>query len=94
MAPPSVAIIGAMLSPDEFVLPTVSGSERLGRQVPVRDVAGRHETIPLSEAPGAIPSDLTDRVSTWARNDTVLFLGGGLGRGILLVQDRTDDSGT
>jgi hypothetical protein len=87
-APQSMAIIGVQLSPDGSLLLTVSVSEDRDRQVAVRDVAGRHETILLTERPGDAPSDLTGRVSTWAQNDTVLVLGSQLDRGILLVLDR------
>ncbi|MFO7532933.1 MAG: hypothetical protein R6W93_10760 [Candidatus Limnocylindrales bacterium] len=87
-APQSMVIIGAQLSPDGSLLLTVSGSEDRERQVAVRDVAGRHETILLTERPGDAPPDMTGRVSTWAQNDTVLILGRELGRGTLLVLDR------
>ena len=95
-APQSMAIIGAQLSPDGSLLLTVSASEDRERQVAVRDVAGRHETILLTERPGDAPSDLTGRVSTWAQNDTVLILGDELDRGTLLVLDRgsDDDAGS
>ncbi len=84
----SMAVIGAGLSPDGSLLLTVSASEDRQRQVAVRDVAGRHETILVNEEPGNAPSDLTGRVSTWAQNDTILILGRDLGRGTLLVLDR------
>jgi len=87
----SKPIIGATLSPDGALVLTVSG--RRGRQVAVRDVAGLHETILLNEERGDAPSGLS-YVSTWAQNDTVLILGGGWGRGTLLVLDRGDRSGT
>lgn len=87
-APQSMAVIGAGLSPDGSLLLTVSASEDRERQVAVRDVAGRHETILVTERPGDAPSDLTGRVSTWAQNDTILILGRDLDRGTLLVLDR------
>jgi hypothetical protein len=87
-APQSMAIIGAQLSPDGSLLLTFSGSEDRERQVAVRDVTGRHETILLTERPGDAPPDMTGRVSTGAQNDTVLILGRELGRGTLLVLDR------
>jgi dipeptidyl aminopeptidase/acylaminoacyl peptidase len=87
-APQSMAVIGAGLSPDGSLLLTVSASQNRERQVAVRDVAGRHETILVNEEPGNAPSDLTGRVSTWAQNDTILILGRDLDRGTLLVFDR------
>lgn len=84
----SMAVIGAGLSPDGSLLLTVSASEDRERQVAVRDVAGRHETILLTERPGNAPSDLTGRVSTWAQNDTILIMGRDLDRGTLLVLER------
>jgi hypothetical protein len=90
-APRSKPIIGAMLSPDESQLLTVSGDR--ARQVAVRDVAGSGETILVTQEPGYAPSGLS-AVSTWAQNDTVLILGGGRGRGTLLVLDRGDGSDT
>ena len=90
-APQSMAIIGVQLSPDGSLLLTVSASEDRERQVAVRDVAGRHETILLTERPGDAPPDMTGRVSTWAQNDTVLILGRELGRGTLLVLDRGNE---
>lgn len=86
----SKPIIAATLSPAGALVLTVSG--RRGRQVAVRDVAGLHETILLNEERGDAPSSLS-HVSTWAQNDTVLILGGGWGRGTLLVLDRGDRSG-
>lgn len=83
-----MAVIGAGLSPDGSLLLTVSASEDRERQVAVRDVAGRHETILVHEEPGNAPSDLTGRVSTWAQNDTILILGRERNRGTLLVLDR------
>jgi len=87
----SSPIIGAILSPDGAQLLTVSG--RRARQVAVRDVPGSGETILMNEERGDAPSGLS-AVSTWAQNDTVLFLGGGWGHGTLLVLDRGDGSGT
>ena len=84
----SMVIIGAQLSPDGSLLLTVSASEDREREVAVRDVDGRHETILLTERPSNAPPDMTGRVSTWAQNDTVLILGRELGRGTLLVLDR------
>jgi dipeptidyl aminopeptidase/acylaminoacyl peptidase len=92
-APQSMAVIGAVLSPDGSLLLTVSVSEDRERQMAIRDVAGRHETILLTERRGGAPPDMTGRVSTWAQNDTILILGRELDRGTLLVLDRGNHDG-
>ena len=85
----SAPITGAMLSPDGTRLLIISGRER--KQVAIRDVASKHETVVLTEPAGSGPSGLAGEVLTWADNDTVLIRGPRLGRGTLLVLDGHSD---